>query len=380
MEMRTFEGFDLKSALKSVKNEFGNDAVILKTQERFDSETGRKVYEVTATSQNQHRPFDGAMRSTDFNLGFGEKLESIENRLTMMGEYLPKRSHLLGIESGIDEVRKLLADSLQARNDQAIKDIPACLGNIYKRLTLASVDKTAIKKLIDHLKQHFTNATPVEDQVNATAMKWMLKHISVSERWNPKKGFVQLQCFLGLGGVGKTSLVAKVAAAARKKHKTLIAAYANGRVGGNEQLKLFARIYDCRFLEFDTPVELSEFLHTHSEYELVLIDTDTFGFKDREAVQKIKKLRDLNLPIGMNLVLSVNEREEVTENCIKMFSEVGVDTLNFARVEDTWACGEIFNRASRWQIPIGYLSVGPRVPEDIERANKEKIVQRILGF
>ena len=48
MQVKTFEALTIKDCLKSVKNEFGNDAVILNTRKKAMGDNGSMVFEVTA--------------------------------------------------------------------------------------------------------------------------------------------------------------------------------------------------------------------------------------------------------------------------------------------------------------------------------------------
>ena len=64
MQVKTFEAVSFKDAVKAVKQEFGNDAVILSTREK--SAEGRpnvKVVEVTAAAANSSRSIAGASTS-----------------------------------------------------------------------------------------------------------------------------------------------------------------------------------------------------------------------------------------------------------------------------------------------------------------------------
>ena len=53
MEVKTFEAYSMRDAIRLVKTEFGKDAVILETTEKRDSSNNRMMYQVTASAANR---------------------------------------------------------------------------------------------------------------------------------------------------------------------------------------------------------------------------------------------------------------------------------------------------------------------------------------
>ena len=53
MEVKTFEAYSMRDAIRLVKTEFGKDAVILETTEKRDSSNNRMMYQVTASAANE---------------------------------------------------------------------------------------------------------------------------------------------------------------------------------------------------------------------------------------------------------------------------------------------------------------------------------------
>ncbi|MBW2055257.1 MAG: protein FlhF, partial [Deltaproteobacteria bacterium] len=45
----------------------------------------------------------------------------------------------------------------------------------------------------------------------------------------------------------------------------------------------------------------------------------------------------------------------------------------------TERCGSIINQVMKLNLPISYITNGQKVPEDIERADKEKILKLLLS-
>jgi flagellar biosynthesis GTPase FlhF len=66
MEMKTFEAFTMRDALKAVKNHFGQDAVILGSREKKLEGSKGKIYEVTA-ARNATATVKGASRGSQLD-------------------------------------------------------------------------------------------------------------------------------------------------------------------------------------------------------------------------------------------------------------------------------------------------------------------------
>jgi flagellar biosynthesis protein FlhF len=52
--------------------------------------------------------------------------------------------------------------------------------------------------------------------------------------------------------------------------------------------------------------------------------------------------------------------------------------LLFTRVDETQALGPVLNEAARTGKPVSFLASGQRIPEDLEPATKQRILERVL--
>jgi flagellar biosynthesis protein FlhF len=52
--------------------------------------------------------------------------------------------------------------------------------------------------------------------------------------------------------------------------------------------------------------------------------------------------------------------------------------LLFTRLDETDSCGVILNESVRTGLPISFLGTGPRIPEDLEPASKDRIAGLLL--
>jgi flagellar biosynthesis protein FlhF len=87
-------------------------------------------------------------------------------------------------------------------------------------------------------------------------------------------------------------------------------------------------------------------------------------------------MRNSRVDIRSYLVLSATAQLEVQQEAIKQFKQVQLSGCIFTKLDECLSLGEIISVAIQNRLPIGYLTNGQRVPEDIRVANAEKLVSK----
>lgn len=393
MDVKTFEAFTMKDALKAVKTHFGSDAVILNTREKAP-EGGRKgkMYEVTAarssTAQQRssgatHAPADPSM-NRDALFEMLDYFKSIERNIKTMSDDLAKRQDLFRIDAGLHELRSMVFELSQKKSDHLTHEMPVAMARIFQRLALMSVQDSEQLKLAEYLK----TLKPVADDdaeqsfnfYQGHAIRWMMKKIKVAPLWNSNSGEQAVQVVVGPAGSGKSSLVAKIAAAYQGKQKLVLVSADTRKLAAKEQLRVLARVLNIPFEAIERPEELPEVLAKHKAWDLCIVDTGSQCPRSKDDLKDLLAFKDLDLPLQFHLALSITEKEEQMDRMVRGFSPLGLQSLIFNRLDECWSYGEIFNICVRWSMPLSYFGVGGNVPEDLERASRERVVERIFGL
>ena len=79
-----------------------------------------------------------------------------------------------------------------------------------------------------------------------------------------------------------------------------------------------------------------------------------------------------------HLVLSASTRMSDLRDQAENFKIVGADPLLFTKLDETSAYGCIYSVAAETRLPISYLTMGQKVPEDIEPVDAAKLVEMVL--
>ena len=80
------------------------------------------------------------------------------------------------------------------------------------------------------------------------------------------------------------------------------------------------------------------------------------------------------------LVLSATSKDSDMNEVTRKFGSMPIDSIIFTKLDESAAYGSLFNHAIRFKKPLSYLSVGQKIPEDIEVASKERLVDLLLNI
>lgn len=183
---------------------------------------------------------------------------------------------------------------------------------------------------------------------------------------------------LGPTGVGKTTTVAKLAARYAQQFgadQVALVTTDTFRIGAHEQLATYGRIMGCPVKVAKSAEELSDALYQLRNRRLVLIDTAGMGQRDVRLTEQLATLmRSSPVKIKSYLVLSATAQRQVQEEAIHHFRQIPLAGCIFTKLDECLSLGEILSVAIQNALPIGYLTDGQRVPEDIRVANARYLV------
>lgn len=406
MDVRTFEAFTMKDAIKSLKKALGSDAVILSTREKPAPGGRGTIFEVTAATSEARAhgasslamPGGGGDRlGLDSPMAnMQQLLQTASANLTTLVDQSPTKTQINAVQSGMQELKLLLIEALRSMDGSPLQDVPAILVPIDRQLRAMGVEAIAIAELIKHLRdlppplgageKNGTSArtSELEQYYRDQAIRWMIKRVRIAARQPLMNGTTQFQAIVGAPGSGKSALVAKLAAlhALKERHSVVIASLDNRRLAAADQMRVFCKIIDLPFISLADPADIANVTNTHRDAELVLIDTSGYSPKSfgGKPPQDLLDLKQIGLPIDFHLCLSITEKSQQLDETVRGFSAIGLSSLAFTKLDESWSYGEIFNLSHKWALPISYFSLGQQIPDDIERATRERVIERIFGL
>lgn len=186
---------------------------------------------------------------------------------------------------------------------------------------------------------------------------------------------------VGPTGVGKTTSIAKIAARFAMRHgnrNVALVSMDNYRVGAHEQLLNYARILNVPMKVASNAEELNRALTSLYDKKLVLIDTAGMSQRDMRLSEQFSNLREGSPLIKVYLTIAATAQLKTLEETVRAFSKVDLTGAIITKLDEATALGAVLTVMIRNQLPITFLGVGQRVPEDLQLARAHRLVSR--GF
>jgi flagellar biosynthesis protein FlhF len=86
-----------------------------------------------------------------------------------------------------------------------------------------------------------------------------------------------------------------------------------------------------------------------------------------------------SLKIETHLVLAAPVTESVQMDTIRRYQSLPIHKIIMTKLDETSRYGSMYNVLSQAGIPVSYLSAGQRVPEDLDEATRQRLVELALG-
>lgn len=397
----------MRDALAQVKEELGGDAVIMSNKKVADG-----IEIVAAYDREPVRK--AAPPKPDTNVMSKPKVAATQ------GQKTPSLSEIIG-DSGPDSLKALLEKqsqqpqqpapasvaetvSVSPKEPPAVRQDEAELNDIRQELkSLRNVLEFQVAGLI---KQERQQARPLHgylidklvrmgitpslaEQVVSYApaqceerdawvflLKLLANRLHTTQNDILGKGGVV--ALMGPTGTGKTTTIAKLAAQYAQRHganQVALITIDSYRIAAYEQLATYGKIIGCTVKKAASAEELSDLLHQFRNKGLVLIDTAGFSQRDTRLIKQLDTLTQSSYAnIKHYLVLAANAQHRVMEHQLATYQQISLQGCIFTKLDECYSLGEAISLALEHRLPVGYLTDGQKVPEDIKVADAKYII------
>ena len=271
----------------------------------------------------------------------------------------------------MNSIRQLLEHQVSGLmwQDMAQKDPGKAL--LVNRLMQMGITE----ELAEQVASYIPNSVN-EDQAWHHAKQLLAQQLNTTSNDIIHKGGVV--ALIGPTGVGKTTTIAKLAARFAQIHgadQVVMISTDSYRIAGFEQLATYGRIIGCQVKMAKDSQSLDLLLQQYANKKLVLIDTAGMGQRDMRLAEHLATLvANARVKIRNYLVLAANSQQRVMQENVQRFKKIPLAGCIYTKLDESLSVGEIITTAIQNGLPIGYLTDGQRVPEDIKVANAEKLV------
>ncbi len=286
------------------------------------------------------------------------------------GNFNQEMSDLKDEMNSIKELLKHQVSELMWQDVNRKTPVKAMLINKLKSMGLSG-------NVAEHLS-HFVDDKVEANQAWPNMLKMLTEQLTTTDNEIIKRGGVY--SLVGPTGVGKTTTIAKLAARFAQIHgadKVGLITTDSFRIGALEQLATYAKILGCPLKQAKDTDQLAEAIYQLRDKKLLLIDTAGMSQRDIKLTERLNHLLTKSrVNIKNYLVLSATSQMSVLQESVQHFKTIPLSGCIFTKIDESLSLGELISVAIHNRLPIGYLTNGQRVPEDIRVANSEKIVQK----
>lgn len=435
MKVKRYVGETAQEAMQKVRSDLGRDAIILNTRKirrkglagifskplievvaTIDSDITSKAAKQSsekAPARNQEQEYDAPSFINELNATMNQNRQTAH---AAQAFYQPQASQsfnavaneeiVLTVQQPLQAPQKSIAEMsenefVETFNTAQMDEIKEMLSKVYDAVKLdyessklADVTKGFLERLersevdkviLNDLKEDIIERLTLEEQQNPDAVKAVIYDILNSYIKDPEPFSAnderRVIVFIGPTGVGKTTTLAKLAAnlVLNEKKKVGLITSDTYRIAAVEQLKTYSEIIGIPLSAIYSSSEIANAINSYKEKDIILVDTAGRSHKDQYQLMELKSLIKSSVNFEIYLVISATTKFSDCIEIIKSYSFLDDYKLLFTKLDETSTTGILLNVAYITKKAISYITTGQSVPDDIEIADKEKIINGLIG-
>ena len=422
MDLKRYRVNNIQEALQLIKKDLGPEAVIVSTRQVKEGKGtfglfGKTVLEVTAALDQEQKsapaktpPPTQAAAAVAYGIKDQETQPSSNVVPFRSTSTKDSQSLLLPIQKDVQELKESI-DEIKIKTatygDHVINQLKHELGEMRHMLHMIVSQSVHHDDLhlpenlmilfqqmkFGGLEEKFARRVVLEAQKNiseedlqnfsyvkiflARMLMKIIKTTSGIENIEQSQKIVSL---IGPTGVGKTTTAAKICSEQilQYKRKVALITVDTMRIAAVEQLRAYAKVINVPLSIVSDKVELDRAISSYADYDVIVIDTGGCSQRDETQMFELRDIFDERGRLHNILVLSATTKDSDTNEITRKFGSMPLDSIVFTKLDESSSYGSIFNHAIRFKKPVSYLTTGQNVPEDIELATKERLVDLLL--
>lgn len=377
MNIRKFIAPTAREALKEIRSELGEEAVILSNRK---TEQGVEILamandEMTRLSNSSVPGMKLPARPASLAVNVSPAMAPVDGKVS--AQPLPQSpvavTTLAGEAAILGEIKSMhsmLQKQIEALSWNNVQQRDPQRAGLLRRMLNAGFSTLLARQLLDKM--------PSGNEKGESWIKHVLKRnmrVAGAEDDIVVKGGVY--ALIGPTGVGKTTTTAKLAARAVVRYgadKVALLTTDSYRIGAYEQLKIYGKILGVAVHAVkgadDLRLTLAALRHKH----LVLIDTVGMGQRDERVSEQSEMFDAAN--VQRLLVLNSTSGGDTLEDVVRMYHSNKVIGCIATKLDEAANLGAILDVVMRHRLVMYFMANGQRVPEDLHLVNIDILLHR----
>lgn len=371
MDTRRFIGPDMRTALRTVREQLGPDAVILSNRR-----VAGGVEIVAAEGAAFDGPSDAGVEPREIpSAVVTARVQAPVDRLSEAFSPGPRaaaapssRDPLVEVRGELRELRNLFERQLSGTPATEGVRLTGVEGAAWSLLTRAGLPNDIVRVLLECVGRD-ADADALQDAL-ACAI--------------PEAGDVVCRggviAAVGPTGAGKTTTLCKLAVrhVLEKGRESLVLASADtARLGGADMLRAVARLLEVPFITAAEGESIASLLARAGDPELLLLDTPGASRRRPADAQRLQELSAAG--VHSLLVLPSNAQLAWLDTAVGDYRAARPVAAVITKLDETVSLGEVVGVLLREGLPFAYVTDGPEIPDDLHVCAAAQIARRTLG-
>ena len=264
---------------------------------------------------------------------------------------------------------------------------------LEEALILADVGVTATTRVVERLRQRSRRERITDRATLVAALREEIVTLLTPVAQplpDPLPGSTTVILLVGVNGVGKTTLTARLAREFQRRESTvMLAACDTFRAAAIEQLGIWSNRLDIPMVAQTRGADAAAVAHDAmlsakaKGINVLLIDSAGRAHVNTDLMQQLQKMVrvmakvDATAPNETLLVLDAANGQNAIAQCEAFTAEIAVTGLCLPKVDGTARAGIIISLAERFALPISYVGVGEGI-DDLMRFDPVNFAVRLV--
>ncbi len=362
MNVRKFIAPTARQALKDIRNELGDQAVILSNR---NVEGGVEI--IALANEEITRVTDSVVREKAQSTWPREKTAHSSPIAPEASMPAVPESLILG---EIKAMHSLLQQQIAALSRKEVLQHNQHATALLYRMLNAGFSAQLARLFMDKMPAENTQGESWVNQV-------LKRNLRVVDEADDIVGNGGVYALIGPTGVGKTTTTAKLAARAVVRYgadKVALLTTDSYRIGAYEQLKIYGKILGVAVHAVKGTEDLRLTISSLRDKHLVLIDTVGMGQRDERVGGQSEMFDAACVP--RLLLLNAASSGDTMEDVVRMYHSDKVIGCIPTKLDEAVSLGALLDVVVRHRLVMHYMTNGQAVPEDIHPVNLDYLLHR----